>query len=69
METILEVLQNFGLSVAVIFALMWYIIYKDKSHKEESKAYTDTIQKNTDAMNEMRVVMERLCTVIGGENQ
>lgn len=64
MSDLIQVIENFGVTVAVLIAMMWYIVYKDKNHKEESRLYTETIQKNTDAMADMRVVLERLATII-----
>ncbi|TXH07888.1 MAG: hypothetical protein E6R04_11975 [Spirochaetes bacterium] len=37
METFIEIAQNYGPLGLIILACFWYIVYKDKSHREERK--------------------------------
>lgn len=60
MDVIINILDKYGLPIAVIAALMWYIIYKDKAHAAESKAVTEALDKNTAAMIDMRLLLAQL---------
>lgn len=73
---IATIFENFGLPVAVIIALMWYIVYISKqyqtriselhdNHKKETEAFTAAIDRSTETINRNTVVLERLCTMLG----
>lgn len=75
---IATIFESFGLPVAVIIALMWYIVYTQKqyqqrisemhaNHKEETAAFTAAIDRSTDAIARNTIVLERLCTMLGDE--
>lgn len=73
---IVSIFETFGLPVAVIIALMWYIVYSGKqyqerlqqmseTHQKETQAYTDALAKNTEVISRNTVVLERLCVMLG----
>lgn len=73
---IMQIFNEFALPIAVIIALMWYIVYQGKqyqervkeltqAHKSESEAFTAALEKNADIISRNTVVLERLCTMMG----
>lgn len=64
MQEIINVLGEFGVSIAVIAAQMWYIVHKDKTHKEERDSYMHTVEQCTQAMSDLKATQEGLKTLL-----
>ena len=58
MEVLLEVLKDFGFPVACVAALFWQLSKEQQDHKQETQALTQ-------AVNDLRVVLAKLCTRLG----
>lgn len=59
MNDILNVIQTFGFPIAVCVICFWYINKINDDHKSEVNALTD-------AIHEMRVVLQQLMDKLGG---
>lgn len=59
MNEILSVIQSFGFPIAVCLICFWYINKQMDTHKEETKNLTE-------AIHEMRVVLQQLMDKLGG---
>lgn len=47
MENGITLIQTLGFPIAVCCIMMWYIYDKDKRHAEESKQFSEALNKNT----------------------
>lgn len=79
MDDILTLIGSYAFPIVMCVAFFWYITVKDKAHKEEIttldnqhqetyKALTDTISRNTEAINNINIVVTKLAERIGREN-
>lgn len=79
MDDILTLIGSYAFPIVMCMAFFWYITIKDKAHKEEItaldnqhqetyKALTDTIARNTEAINNINIVVTKLAERIGREN-
>lgn len=79
MEDILNMIGSYAFPIVMCIAFFWYIQVKDKNHKEEIttldnqhqetyKALTDTIARNTEAINNINIVVTKLAERIGRDN-
>ncbi len=59
MNDVLNVIQTFGFPIAVCVICFWYINKINDDHKSEVNALTD-------AIHEMRVVLQQLMDKLGG---
>lgn len=59
MNDVLNVIQTFGFPIAVCVICFWYINKINDDHKSEVNALTD-------AIHEMRVVLQQLLDKLGG---
>lgn len=64
MEQFVTIVSELGVQIAVIAALMWYIVHKDKIHKEERDSYMQTVEKCTETMADLRATQEGLKTLL-----
>lgn len=75
---IVSVVESLGIQVAMLVAMMYYIVYKDKAHREEMKdlrtehkaeadGFAEAIRNNTEVMSRTNIVIERLCTIMTKE--
>lgn len=58
MQTIIEVIQNLGVPVAVLIFCGWFIVRQEDKHNEEVAALTDTLSANTEAISEIKVMIQ-----------
>ena len=58
MQTIIEVIQNLGVPVAVLIFCGWFIVRQEDKHNEEVVALTDTLSVNTEAISEIKVMIQ-----------
>lgn len=59
MDEIISIIQSFGFPIAVCVICFWYINKINDDHKSEVNALTD-------AIHEMRVVLQQLMDKLGG---
>ena len=53
-ESVLQAITTVGFPIVMCLVLLWYINKMVDTHKEETKAFTDALNKNT-------TVLERVC--------
>lgn len=51
---ILQVITTVGFPITMCLILMWYIMKSNEYHKEETKDFTDALNRNT-------LVLQKLC--------
>ena len=51
---ILQAITTVGFPIVMCLVLMWYIMKSNESHKEETKDFTDALNRNT-------LVLQKLC--------
>lgn len=51
---ILQAITTVGFPIVMCLVLMWYVMKSNESHKEETKDFTDALNKNT-------LVLQKLC--------
>ena len=61
METFLQLLKDFGFPVACVIALFYLLQREQENHKQETASLTA-------AITELRVVLAKIMTKIGGDN-
>lgn len=60
--TVLQAITTVGFPIVMCLILLWYIKYLIDTHKDESKAFTEALNKNT-------IVMQKVCDIIGVERE
>lgn len=71
METynaIAEFVQTLGFPIVCCGGLFWYIIKKDKQHKEEMSEIRGVVEHMGVAIDNNTKVLEKIMLKIGGEN-
>lgn len=61
-ESVLQAITTVGFPIVMCLVLLWYINKMVDSHKEETKAFTDALNKNTS-------VLERVCDKLNIESE
>lgn len=61
-ESVLQAITTVGFPIVMCLVLLWYINKMVDSHKEETKAFTDALNKNT-------TVLERVCDKLDIESE
>lgn len=61
-ESVLQAITTVGFPIVMCLVLLWYINKMADSHKEETKAFTDALNKNT-------TVLERVCDKLNIESE
>ena len=61
-ESVLQAITTVGFPIVMCLVLLWYINKMVDSHKEETKAFTDALNKNT-------TVLERVCDKLDIEKE
>lgn len=61
-ESVLQAITTVGFPIVMCLVLLWYINKMVDSHKEETKAFTDALNKNT-------TVLERVCDKLNIEKE
>lgn len=64
MTEITSVFNEFAFPAAVCIVMMLYIYYKDKAHSEESKNFTEALNKNTLVVSEFKEMMTTLINLL-----
>lgn len=57
---ILQAITTVGFPIAMCLVLMWYVMKSNEYHKEETKDFTDALNRNT-------LVLQKLCDKLGIE--
>ena len=60
-DVILQAIATLGFPIVMCGALMWYIAKSQTQHKEETKEFTDALNKNT-------IVLQKLCDKLDFED-
>lgn len=50
MENIVSLISNVGFPIGVCIVLMYYIMRLQENHKEETKGFTEALNKNTQVL-------------------
>lgn len=61
-ESVLQAITTVGFPIVMCLVLLWYINKMVDTHKEETKAFTDALNKNT-------TVLERVCDKLNIESE
>lgn len=61
-ESVLQAITTVGFPIVMCLVLLWYINKMVDTHKEETKAFTDALNKNTS-------VLERVCDKLNIESE
>ncbi len=51
---VLQAITTVGFPIVMCLVLMWYVMKSNESHKEETKDFTDALNRNT-------LVLQKLC--------
>lgn len=54
MTVILQAITTVGFPIVMCLVLMWYVMKSNESHKEETRDFTDALNRNT-------LVLQKLC--------
>lgn len=57
-EMVVQALSTFGFPIVVCGVLFWVLINSQKTHKEETDAFTKSLNENTKVLNELKVVIQ-----------
>ena len=60
--TLLQAIATVGFPIVMCMVLMWYIKDTNDKHKEETKQFTEALNKNT-------LVLQKLCDNLGVESE
>ena len=61
-STVLQAIATVGFPIVMCMVLMWYIKDTNDKHKEETKQFTEALNKNT-------LVLQKLCDNLGAESE
>lgn len=53
-EAIMQMIGSLGFPIAMCLMIFWYLMKETESHKEEVNMLRDVIQKNTEALIELK---------------
>ena len=53
-EAIMQMIGSLGFPIAMCLMIFWYLMKETESHKEEVNMLRDEIQKNTEALIELK---------------
>lgn len=71
-QTIIEIVQNLGVPVACLIFCGWFIVRQENRHESEVNSLTDTINGNTEAISEIKTMiqtfMDYMAKMGAGEN-
>lgn len=56
-QVISNVITTLGFPIVVAGALFWYINKKDENHKEEIKSLRDSLDRNTNILEELKTLI------------
>lgn len=57
-QTIIEIVQNLGVPVACLIFCGWFIVRQENRHESEVSTLSDTIKGNTDAISEIKTMIQ-----------
>lgn len=57
---VLQAITTVGFPIVMCLVLMWYVMKSNEYHKEETKDFTDALNRNT-------LVLQKLCDKLGIE--
>ena len=55
---VVEIFQNLGVPVACLVFCGWFIVRQDTKHSEEVDKLTTTIEANTEAISEIKTMIQ-----------
>lgn len=55
---VVEIFQNLGVPVACLVFCGWFIVRQDTKHREEVDNLTTTIEANTEAISEIKTMIQ-----------
>lgn len=58
-QIITSVVQ-FGFPAVWSVLILWYCTKQIETHKEETKGFTEAIQKNTETINELKIMIQMM---------
>ena len=61
-DVILQAISTLGFPIVMCIALLWEIKDMTTKHQEESKIFSDSMNKNT-------LVLQKLCDILGVERE
>ena len=61
-DVILQAIATLGFPIVMCIALLWEIKDMTTKHQEESKLFSDSMNKNT-------LVLQKLCDILGVERE
>lgn len=71
--TVSQIIMQLGAPLAFCVLLAWYVKYKDDKNREDMKeivnAHKIESEKFADALNKNTIVLERLATKLGDNNE
>lgn len=59
---VLQAVSTIGFPIVACVILMWYVKDTNEKHKEETKEFTEALNKNT-------LVLQKLCDRMGVDNE
>ena len=60
LDAIISSVSNLGFPIACVIILFWYLNKERESHKEEMDKLTEALNNNTQAINKLYVLMDKL---------
>jgi hypothetical protein len=71
-QTIIEIVQNLGVPVSCLIFCGWFIVRQENRHESEVNSLTETINGNTEAISEIKTMiqtfMDYMSKMGAGEN-
>nr|DAW96808.1 MAG TPA: hypothetical protein [Caudoviricetes sp.] len=72
-KTIIEIVQNLGVPVACLIFCGWFIVRQENRHESEVSTLSDTIKGNTEAISEIKTMIQTFMDYMakmntGGDN-
>lgn len=67
-NSIVEFIQVLGFPIVCCGVLFWYIIKKDKQHKEEMSEIRGVVEKMGVAISNNTAILEKFLLKFGGDN-
>lgn len=73
MNDVVNIITTVGFPIAMCLGMMWYVKYITDQHRidrlESDKMHKEAIAQVTEALNNNTLVLQKLCTLVGKEDE
>lgn len=65
-SAVISAISNVGFPIAMVLLMGWFIVQTTKSHQDDVKSLAEIINRNTDAISDIKTMLETALKFIQG---